>query len=34
MTEPLFTQETLRKIQAEQAQQWAEFWQKIEEGKR
>lgn len=28
-----FTQEELKEIQAQFAQEWAEFWQRLEEGK-
>ncbi len=28
-----FTQETLKEIQAEFAQEWAEFWKRLEEDK-
>lgn len=34
MTAPLFTQELLKQIQEEHAQQWAEFWKRLEEGKK
>jgi hypothetical protein len=30
MTNPLFTQELLKKIQESKAQEWREFWQAIE----